>query len=187
MRVIAGELGGRRLQAPRGLATRPTSDRVREAMFMALEPLTGLRVVDLFAGSGALGIEALSRGAEQVDFVEPDRQARRVLEANLEMLGISSRATVWPLHLPKDLKRILDRVRAANLILLDPPYGGEIASGTLAEIGCVTLGEDVRVVVEHHSRDSLPETCGCLSRQRERRYGETRVSTYRVAPVRIAE
>jgi len=72
MRVIAGEFGGRRLDAPRGRSTRPTSDRVREALFMTLEPLVGLKVVDLFAGSGALGIEALSRGAVRADFVESD-------------------------------------------------------------------------------------------------------------------
>lgn len=152
---------------------------------MALEPLAGLQVVDLFAGSGALGIEALSRGASRADFVEPDRHARRVLETNLDALGISDRATVWPLHLPRDLKRILDRIGAAELILLDPPYGGEIAVATLAGLGEAVLAAQVRVVVEHHSRDILPEKFGRLSRQRERRYGETRVSTYRVTPVRI--
>src|SRR5437867_10136525 len=88
VRVIAGSLGGRRLTAPRGRRTRPTSDRVREALFMALEPLAGARVVDLFAGSGALGIEALSRGAARADFVEPDRDARRALESNVAELGV---------------------------------------------------------------------------------------------------
>jgi 16S rRNA (guanine(966)-N(2))-methyltransferase RsmD len=81
VRVIAGVLGGRRLKAPRGRGTRPTSDRVREALFMALEPLADTRVVDLYSGSGALGIEALSRGARWVDFVESDPAARAVLAA----------------------------------------------------------------------------------------------------------
>jgi hypothetical protein len=106
VRVIAGTLGGRRLVAPRGARTRPTSDRVREALFMALEPLEGLRVVDLFAGSGALGIEALSRGAAHADFIEPDRAALAALRANLGSLGLEDRARVWPLRLPAGLRRI---------------------------------------------------------------------------------
>ena len=107
--------------APRGLSTRPTSDRVREALFMSLEPLTGTRVADLFAGSGALGIEALSRGASRVDFVEASALARRALEANLERLGLADVATVWPLELPQGLKRMKGPLGAADLVLLDPP------------------------------------------------------------------
>src|SRR5262245_37711296 len=91
MRVIAGELGGRRLQAPRGRTTRPTSDRVREALFAMLGELRGARVLDLFAGSGALGIEALSRGAERTVFVERDAAALGALSANLDSLGLGDR------------------------------------------------------------------------------------------------
>src|SRR5262245_58864726 len=121
VRVIAGEFGGRRLQAPRGLKTRPTSDRVREALFMTLEPLTGLQVVDLYAGSGALGIEALSRGARFVDFVESDRSARAALGDNLAALELSARARVWPLALPGGLTRLAGALAAADLVLADPP------------------------------------------------------------------
>src|SRR5262245_8461142 len=135
VRVIAGELGGRRLTAPRGRSTRPTSDRVREALFMALEPLAGVRVVDLFAGSGALGIEALSRGAVHVDFVESDRLARAALAANLSTLGLEARARVWPLSLPRGLARIGEALRAADLVLADPPYGGDTARETLSALG----------------------------------------------------
>lgn len=181
VRVIAGELGGRRLAAPRGLGTRPTSDRVREAMFMALEPLAGIRVVDLFAGSGALGIEALSRGATKADFVESDRSARRVLEENLVALQLQERTRVWPVHLPQGLKSLAGPVAEADLILLDPPYGGGPARLTLETLATMALNQRVRVVVEHHMRDVMPERCGGLSRDRERRYGETRVSTYRLA------
>lgn len=151
---------------------------------MALEPLEGLRVVDLFAGSGALGIEALSRGALRVDFVEADRSARAVLDQNLASLDLSARATVWPLRLPEGLARLESRLREAELILLDPPYGGGEAERTLAALGDRPLQPEARVVVEHHGRDVLPETCGALFRWRERRYGESRVSTYRVAPER---
>ena len=179
MRVIAGELGGRRLRAPRGLATRPTSDRVREALFMALEPLTGLQVIDLFAGSGALGIEALSRGAAHADFVEPDRRAREALETNLTELGISDRTRVWPLRLPQGMKRLRSAIEAADLVLLDPPYGGEAARETLASLGAMAIRAPARVVLEHHARDIVPEHAGCLTRVRERRYGQTWISTYR--------
>jgi 16S rRNA (guanine966-N2)-methyltransferase len=179
VRVIAGSLGGRRLKAPRGNRTRPTSDRVREALFMALEPLAGLQVVDLFAGSGALGIEALSRGATRVDFVESDRAARATLAENLEALGLGERARVWALTLPAGLGRIAAAVAAADLILLDPPYGGRIAIATLEALGAGGATKaGARVVVEHHARDALPSEAGGLRRTRERSYGETVVSTY---------
>ena len=169
--------------APRGRRTRPTSDRVREALFMALEPLAGLKVVDLFAGSGALGIEALSRGATRADFVESDRLARSALEANLEALGLGERARIWPFGLPAGIGRMAAELKAADLVLLDPPYGGRIAAATLAALGAEgVLGPGVRMVVEHHAKDALSGEEGRLRRVRERAYGETVVSTYRVEP-----
>lgn len=182
MRVIAGVLGGRKLVAPRGLDTRPTADRVKEALFMALEPLAGLRVVDLFAGSGALGIEALSRGAEHVDFVESDPRALGALRANLETLGLGDgRTRVWRLVLPRGLGRMEAPLGAADLVLLDPPYGGGRAVQVLEALGeAVLLRAGARVVAEHGLRDDLPERAGRLARERERRYGQTRVTTYRV-------
>jgi 16S rRNA (guanine966-N2)-methyltransferase len=181
VRVIAGAFGGRRLKAPRGRGTRPTSDRVREALFMALEPLADLRVVDLFAGSGALGIEALSRGAAFVDFVESDRTARSALAENLAALGLDERGRVWPLTLPRGLARLAAALAAADLVLADPPYGGGPAREVLRALGePERLRPGARVVLEHHAKDELPERCGDLARARERRYGETAVSTYQV-------
>jgi 16S rRNA (guanine966-N2)-methyltransferase len=181
VRVIAGSLGGRRLKAPRGRRTRPTSDRVREALFMALEPLDGVAVVDLFAGSGSLGIEALSRGAVRADFVESDRDARAALDANLRDLGLAERAKVWGLALPRGLARIAGPLVEADLVLIDPPYGGALARATLEALGAPgALKPDARVVLEHHAKDALPEASGRLRRTRERSYGETVVSTYRV-------
>jgi 16S rRNA (guanine(966)-N(2))-methyltransferase RsmD len=181
MRVIAGELGGRRLVAPRGSKTRPTSDRVREALFMALEPLRELIVVDLFAGSGALGIEALSRGAAEAHFVEPDRAARQALEQNLETLGLAGRARVWPLQLPAGLTRLAEVLGRADLVLLDPPYGEEPARGTLARLGEPgRLKPGARVVLEHHARHAPGERVGTLAAERRRQYGETAVTTFRV-------
>lgn len=181
MRVVAGELGGRRLETPRGRSTRPTSDRVREAMFMALEPLSGLRVVDLFAGSGALGIEALSRGAEFADLVEPAHGARRTLERNLATLELEDRSQVWRVSLPGGLHALAEVLRAADLVLADPPYGGREATAILAALGRpFVLRPATRVVLEHHAKDPIPESSGTLARVRQRAYGETVVSTFRV-------
>src|SRR5262249_60883509 len=106
MRVIAGELGGRRLHAPHGSRTRPTSDRVREALFMALGPLDGAHVVDLYAGSGALAIEALSRGAAWAALVDSGRQARDAAHRNLEELGPLERVRLGPRRLPGGRARL---------------------------------------------------------------------------------
>lgn len=180
MRVIAGALGGRRLAAPRGSRTRPTSDRVREALFMSLEPFTGLRVVDLYAGSGALAIEALSRGAARADLAESDPGALRTLHANLDAMGLGGHCTVWPLTLPQGLRRMREALAAADLVLADPPYGGDVARATLTALGEPgVLATGARVVVEHHVKDAMPETAGALARVRERRYGETQVTFYR--------
>jgi 16S rRNA (guanine966-N2)-methyltransferase len=182
VRVIAGEFGGRRLVAPRGRGTRPTSDRVREALFMALEPLRGGRVVDLFAGSGALGIEALSRGAAHADFVESDPAARAALFGNLAALGLAARARVWPLVLPRGLARLDAVLSQADLVLADPPYGGAPARETLRALGVPgVLRAGTKVVFEHHAKDELPERSGDLTLARARRYGETVVATYQVA------
>ena len=188
MRVIAGEFGGRRLQAPRGSNTRPTSDRVREALFMSLGDLTDVRVVDLFAGSGALGIEALSRGAVHVDFVDSDRSARMTLEENLVSLGAQGRARVWPLGLPHGLKRLAEVLGQADLVLADPPYGGVQAREVLRALGEPgVLKPGTRVVLERHQKDEVPEAAGALSRVRERRYGETVVEVYEARAARGPE
>lgn len=180
MRVIAGELGGRRLHAPHGDRTRPTSDRVREALFMALGPLEGARVVDLYAGSGALAIEAISRGAEWADLVDHDRRAREAIERNLSELSIEDRARIWPVRLPAGLARIAGALAAAQVVFADPPYGGADARAVLTGLGRPgVLASGTRVVLETHSKDVVPEVEGLLVRERERRYGETVVHVYR--------
>jgi 16S rRNA (guanine(966)-N(2))-methyltransferase RsmD len=181
MRVIAGELGGRRLHAPHGSRTRPTSDRVREALFMALGPLDGMRVIDLYAGSGALAIEALSRGAAWADLVDSDRHARDAAHRNLESLGLLPRIRQWPLRLPAGLARLREPLAAADLVFADPPYGGDDARALLAALGrAEVLRPGCRVVLESHAKDEVPAVAGALARARERRYGETMVHVYGV-------
>lgn len=128
LRIVAGELGGRFIQAPPGRGTRPTASRVREAWFSALAGrIPGARVLDLFAGSGALGIEALSRGAAYVHFVEADTRAADVLTSNLHELGLEVRSTASRSDVFVFLGALKDRGERFDVALADPPYGGQAA------------------------------------------------------------
>jgi 16S rRNA (guanine(966)-N(2))-methyltransferase RsmD len=180
MRVIAGALGGRRLLAPRGRDTRPTSDRVREALFSALADVSGAAVLDLYAGTGALGIEALSRGAARAVFVERDRAALTVLRQNLQALGLEPRGAVIAQAAERSLAE-LGRRGPFQLLLVDPPYADVTTAvdlvGELVARGAVDRA--ARVVVEHASRDEPPHHAA-LELQDTRRYGDTCVSRYRI-------
>jgi 16S rRNA (guanine966-N2)-methyltransferase len=177
MRVIAGEFGGRRLQAPSGRRTRPTSDRVREALFAMLGDVREASVLDLFAGTGGLGIEALSRGAGSATFVERDAIAVRALRANLQSLGIGPpRALVRRADALAALRSARGRKEAYDLIFIDPPYGqarelGPRLSGLLEPL----LGPAARVVVESDRRAPLQLE---LELERERRYGDTSIKIH---------
>ncbi|MGI8802288.1 MAG: 16S rRNA (guanine(966)-N(2))-methyltransferase RsmD [Solirubrobacteraceae bacterium] len=177
MRVIAGRYGGRRLRAPVGAATRPTSERVREAVFSMLGPLDGVRALDLFAGSGALGIEALSRGAERVLFVERAPAARAVLEGNLDSLGIGRPAvSVRGGDARPELRAAAARGEQFDLVFLDPPYRQAAALGAaLAGPLAAVLAPGGRVVCESDRR--LPVELG-LPLERERRYGDTLIRVH---------
>ena len=174
MRVIAGELGGRRLQAPRGRATRPTSDRVRESLFAMLGELDGERVLDLFAGSGALGIEALSRGAAQAVFVERERAALHALGANLQALGLAPpRAQLLRSDALAALEAARRREETYDLIFIDPPYSQARDWGPELTVALApVLGPAARVVVESDRRAPLQLE---LELERERRYGDTSI------------
>ena len=169
MRVVAGSLRGRRLQAPAGVATRPTSDRVREAIFNALASLdavTDAVVLDLFAGSGALGIEALSRGASHCTFVESARPALATLRANLDALGLAVRATVAPMDVP----RFLTTAPSADLVLADPPYAFDGWAGLMG-------GLDADLLVAESDRPVEPAPGWDVVRAK--RYGTTHVTFMR--------
>ncbi len=171
MRIVGGRFGGRRLAAPPGRGTRPTSDRVREAVFSILGPLDGARVLDLYAGSGALGLEALSRDAASAVFVERDRRALAALRANLDALGIAG--TVRAVDALAALREARNGGETYDLVLCDPPYRlASALGGPLSEALVPVLAAGARVVTESDRRAPLdldldPATVD------ERRYGDT--------------
>jgi 16S rRNA (guanine966-N2)-methyltransferase len=171
VRIVAGTHRGARIFAPKGLDTRPTSDRVREAAFNLIGPVDGAAVLDLYAGSGAMGLEALSRGAASAVFVESDREACRTIGRNLEKLRLTGAEVAC-----RDVFRFLAaEQRRFDLILVDPPYELlESVAVPLATYLPPVLADDGLVVVESSARDEpdLPP----LGARTSRRYGSTRVT-----------
>jgi 16S rRNA (guanine966-N2)-methyltransferase len=172
VRVVAGEFKGRRLHAPRSHRTRPTADRVREALFSILGPVEGLRVLDLFAGSGALGIEALSRGAAEAVFVDSDPRAVAAIERNLGDVGVQ--AAVERRDVLAFLASASDRY---DLVLIDPPYSsaGRLA-GPLSERLPGVVSENARIVSESDKRAPLELDLPLVD---ERAYGDIRIAIHR--------
>lgn len=173
MRIVAGAAKGRRLEAPKGDDVRPTADRVKEAMFASLQPVVpGARVLDLFAGSGALGLEALSRGAVAVTFVERDRRALEVLRRNVTTVGLSGTQVV-----AEPVARALAGELAGgpfDLVLADPPY--RLPKAGLAGLLTALLGHLVpgaTVMLERPARDGTPPWPAQLRQGDPRRYGDT--------------
>jgi 16S rRNA (guanine966-N2)-methyltransferase len=184
VRVIAGRLGGRTLVAPAGAATRPTADRVREALFSVLADVEGEAVLDLYAGTGALGIEALSRGAVHATFVDNARPALRALRQNIHTLDLGDVTTVLPIAVERALKTPPWHGEAFDLVFLDPPYavlrGGRFEDA-LAKIMDRGLASSVRaggrVIVEHALADDAPQVAG-ITLEKTRVYGDTALSFY---------
>ena len=170
MRVIAGTARGRPLVAPRGAHTRPITDRVKETLFGILgDRVLDARVLDLYAGSGSVGIEALSRGAASCDFVEHDRRAVAAIRENLRRAGVVEEASVHAMDVMRYLERAEDD--RFGLVFLDPPYEERAILAPLERLaGRISPG--ATVVVKHHWRTPIPEPPG-LARWRDRRFGET--------------
>ena len=181
MRIVSGRLGGRRLRAPAGAATRPTSERVREAVFSILGPPDGAtHVLDLFAGSGAMGLEALSRGAASATFVDSGRPALDALRENLAELRVGAEARVVPADALSFLRKGGGPWR---WVFIDPPYRSDLASKVLDVLGSssavLRLDEDASVIVESDRRNPPAERHGSLIRTDSRRYGDTVIAIYR--------
>ncbi len=179
MRIVGGSLGGRVLRAPAGAATRPTSEKVRQALFNILDDVTGDHVLDLFAGTGALGFEALSRGAASATFIDLARPALNVLRENLATLGVADRATL----VAGDAVALAARHVPASpwrIVFVDPPYRTDLAVRAVAALPVVHLAERAVIVIEHDRRNAPPDAVGSLLRTDERRYGDTFLSFYEV-------
>jgi 16S rRNA (guanine966-N2)-methyltransferase len=185
MRVIAGQFRSRVLHAPRGLDTRPTSDRLRETLFNVLAPrIENTVFLDLYAGSGAVGIEALSRGAREAIFVEQAAAAMQFIRSNLSSLGIHGGYALEQRSVTAALHRLAEQGRTADIIFLDPPWShaGEYAA-TLGLLGgeChAVLAPSAVVIAEHEKRRELDEHYGVLDRIRVLRQGDAALSFYAV-------
>jgi len=182
MRIVAGSARGRPLKGPRSSAIRPTADRVRESIFNILgQWFDGQRVLDLYAGTGALGLEAISRGAASAVLVESDARACGVIFHNLAALGYEDRCRVVRGELPQALGELSGE--RFDLVFSDPPYALRAAQATLEALTARRLlAPDARVVLETGRREPLPQAPPALRLADERRYGDTRVLIFQAAP-----
>jgi 16S rRNA (guanine966-N2)-methyltransferase len=184
MRIVAGQFGGRQLVAPAGDRTRPTAARAREALFAILSDVSSERVLDLYAGSGAMGFEALSRGAAQLVLVEASKAAQRAIRSNVAALGLEARATLLPLRSEASLKA-LERLGPFSLVFADPPWAdSQAALGVLENLAASTLLDPAaRLVLEHAARTPpTPKPGSRLWPIDTRRWGDTAVTIFVVGP-----
>lgn len=184
MRVIAGLHRGRRLLGPRGQAIRPTSDRVKEALFSILgERTTGARVLDLYAGTGSIGIEALSRGAAHVTFVEADREALRLVRSNLQQCGLEQAANICACQVSQFFRRGTQWSGPYDIVFCDPPY--QLTPELIAmasEWKAGWLADDAVVIIEHGRKADLPSVLGPLSQVKRYDYGDTALTRFHITP-----
>ncbi len=175
IRVIGGQFRGRRLETPDWAGLRPTSDRLRETLFNILMPrIAGARVLDGFAGTGAVGIEALSRGASHVTFVEQDARAEALIRKNLTRCGVSDRHVIIRARLAAAAGQLAGPF---DIVFLDPPYGAaELGSGL--DAGAPLVGKEGLLVIEHAKRDRAPGSAPGLSLTREVIHGDSALAFY---------
>lgn len=184
MRVIGGKAKGRRLKVPKGHFLRPTASRVKEALFDILpHDLSGLRVLDLFAGSGSLSVEALSRGATEAILVDASSSAEKAIQDNLRASGFAERSRVWIAPVLRALKSLARRGEDFDLIFVDPPYEkGWVGKALSAVAGAGLLRKDGILVIEHSVREKVEESYGALRLRDQRRYGATLLSFFVLIP-----
>jgi 16S rRNA (guanine966-N2)-methyltransferase len=178
MRITGGTVKGQHLKVPKNRLVRPTTDRVREAIFSTLKSLTGhwSRWLDLYAGSGALGIEALSRNAEWVDFVDQQHQCCAIIKQNLEKVGFSQKAHVYCCSVAKALTFLDNKY---DIIFIDPPYSDSSINGLITQVAHSSIMDNkTLIVVSHATRLPLHHSYNGLSLVKEKRYGDTCISIY---------
>ncbi len=180
MRIIAGTLKGRAILSPRGRATRPTAEKVREAFFSIVAPyVPGSCFLDLFAGGGGVGIEALSRGADRAVFVEQDPSALRTLAANIERLRLFEYAEIVRSDVEHFLQFLREGALPFDIVFADPPYSSEPPNSLLRSLSeGVILSPTGVVAIEYFSKKALPQEVGGLALRRTYRYGETALTFY---------
>jgi len=180
MRVIAGHAKGHRLKTPKGRGLRPTADRVKEALFNILpHDLSGRKALDLFAGTGSLSIEALSRGAEEAVLVDVSRDAAEAIEENLRAVKLAAKSRVLTAPVFKSVRMLSRRGEKFDLIFIDPPYDKELVGETLKAIAKEELlAESGTAVAEHSVRERVEERYGTLVLTDQRRYGDTQLSFF---------
>ncbi|MCP4678249.1 MAG: 16S rRNA (guanine(966)-N(2))-methyltransferase RsmD [Deltaproteobacteria bacterium] len=177
MRIVAGQARGRKLIVPKGREVRPTADRVREALFSMLgSRISNARVLDLFAGTGALGLEALSRGAASAVFVEKSKSVRMILKKNITNLGFESKAGVIPGDARSTLRVLKNDAVKFDVVFLDPPYAGTLLEETLGAIGAQGLLEQEAFVIAEHPRGEKPVLPKSLRIVATKSYGGTDLS-----------
>jgi 16S rRNA (guanine(966)-N(2))-methyltransferase RsmD len=183
VRVIAGTMKGRRLVAPRGSITRPTADQVRIALMDTLTPwLPDAWFLDLFAGAGGVGVEALSRGARHATFVERDPRAFAALQANVRTLDLVDAARCLRLDVDRALSRLAGEGQRFSIVFLDPPYDPDLVTPTVTRLGDATvLVPGALVIAQHFTKRAPPEIAGALRGFRARRFGETTLTFFRAA------
>lgn len=171
-------LKGRRLVAPAGMSTRPTADRIKESVFNILAGrIQNRHVLDLFAGTGALGIEALSRGASSAVFVDQAKPALASIRHNIRELGLDDRSRVICWNILKNLNCLTPRQQAFELVFMDPPYEtNAVAPALTALIACGALAPHARIVIEHSAREPIATSLGPVVLADQRRFGKTLVS-----------
>jgi len=183
MRVISGKAKGRRLIAPKGGAIRPTADRIKESLFNILpRDFSGMKILELFAGTGNISIEALSRGAESALLVDASERSARIIRENLRRLELTDRAQMWVMPVRRALNAVGRQGQKFDVIFLDPPYDQKLVGRSLELIASVDPVYPTGVVVAEHSvRETLKSSYRFLSLNDQRRYGDTLLSFFRHA------
>ncbi len=182
MRVITGTAKGRRLKSLKGMETRPTMDRTKESLFNIIsERIPGCRFLDLYAGTGAIGIEAVSRGADKAVFIEKNPRAVKIIRDNLELTGLSGRAEIFCTDADNAVLMLTRKKELFDIIYLDPPYGRELIRKSI-DLICrnMILRSGGLIITESGKLDLLPERISCFRMFRQQKYGDTMLSFFRM-------